>query len=913
MMIDQYIFSGSLPENASTYVTREADAQLYEGLKAGKFCYVLNCRQSGKSSLRVRTMQRFREDGVRCAAVDLSAGGIQNVPPEQWYADLIDTLIDSFELDVDFGDWWEANQLNTLVTRFRKFLEEVLLVEVQENIVIFIDEIDSVLSLNFPTDDFFALIRACYNKRVDNPDYNRLTFCLLGVASPSNLIKDKQRTPFNIGQAISLKGFQLHDVKQLEKGLHGSFSNPKAVMQEILQWTGGQPFLTQKLCQLMVEESEQENPLSVEQVVKSRIIENWESQDEPEHLRTIRDRILKDKQGVNKLLELYQQVLVLGEVVANEAYEQIELGLCGLVIREKGKLKLYNKIYKFVFNQNWIDRALADLRPYGELLSAWLASNCKEECWLLRGEILQDALLWASDKYLSIVDYQFLAASQKLERKELQFTLEAERRTRKIQEQTNLILAEIKHKAQKKLLPKKIWHSSNIIISSSVAVCVLFLRSIGLLQSLELAALDQFFRLRPNESPEERITIVVIDDSYLDQVGSWPIPDRNIAELLEKLNVHKPRAIGLDIYRNLPVEPGNEELRNVYKSMPNLIGIELLANEKNKNLTVLPPLGLNKNQVGFNNVLYDPDGKVRRSLLYWHVEDKVHESFALKLALLYLKSEGITPTQAKSNPEYLQLGKAVFTRFEVNDGAYVGADARGYQILSNFSKPKSQNLSGEFSPFRQVSMSDVLADKVQENLIKDRVILIGSTAPSLQDFVFIPYSSGLMGTAKPVAGIQLQAYFISEFISAALQERPLLKTWSELLEYLWIFAFSLMGFIGSWLLHYRLNLINIVFFTFSLIGVCYLSFLGGWWLPFFPPLLSFILSVFFNIIEHIYQLDKVEKLELNETLKLILEAYQDDPTAYNIAIEYLKTSLKSGASQFGKNKRVKIIRQGKRI
>ncbi|QLE52603.1 hypothetical protein FD724_31895 (plasmid) [Nostoc sp. C057] len=183
-MVDQYIFSGSLPENASTYVIREADAQLYEGLKARKFCYVLNSRQSGKSSLRVRTMQRLRDDGVQCAAVDLSAGGIQNVPPEQWYADLIDTLIDSFGLDLDFGDWWEANQLNSLVTRFRKFLEEVLLVEVQESIVIFIDEIDSVLSLKFPTDDFFALIRACYNKRVDNPELLRLTFCLLGVASP---------------------------------------------------------------------------------------------------------------------------------------------------------------------------------------------------------------------------------------------------------------------------------------------------------------------------------------------------------------------------------------------------------------------------------------------------------------------------------------------------------------------------------------------------------------------------------------------------------------------------------------------------------------------------------------------------------------------------------------------------------
>jgi hypothetical protein len=369
-VVDQYIFSGSLPENASTYVIRQADAQLYEGLKAGKFCYVLNSRQSGKSSLRVRTMQKLREDGVQCAAVDLSAGGIQNVPPEQWYADLIDTLIDSFGLNVDFGDWWQSNQLNSLVTRFRKFLEEVLLVEVQENIVIFIDEIDSVLSLNFPTDDFFALIRACYNKRVDNPEYNRLTFCLLGVASPSNLIEDKQRTPFNIGQAISLKGFQLQEVEPLEKGLFGKFNNPQEIMQEILQWTGGQPFLTQKLCQFMVEESENYNPRSVREVIKLRIIENWESQDNPEHLRTIRDRILSNEQRASYLLKLYQQIQKLGEIDSNNSIEVSELQLSGLIVKEQEKLKVYNPIYREVFNENWVER---------QLDTVWNAENLRRE------------------------------------------------------------------------------------------------------------------------------------------------------------------------------------------------------------------------------------------------------------------------------------------------------------------------------------------------------------------------------------------------------------------------------------------------------------------------------------------------------------------------------------------------------
>ncbi|MEH2406721.1 CHASE2 domain-containing protein [Nostoc sp.] len=376
-----------------------------------------------------------------------------------------------------------------------------------------------------------------------------------------------------------------------------------------------------------------------------------------------------------------------------------------------------------------------------------------------------------------------------------------------------------------------------LITAATVAVCVLLLHSIGLLQSLELATLDQFFCLRPYESPEERITIVVIDEAYLNEVG-WPIPDTNIAQLLQKLNVHKPRAIGLDIYRNLPVKPVNQELPNVYKSMPNLVGIEQLANDKN--VSVLPPLGLNQNQVGFNNVLFDSDVKIRRSLLYWHVDNQVHESFALKLALLYLKSENITPSKAKSNPEYLQLGKAVFTRFQTNDGAYVGSDDKGYQILTNFPKPKCQSSCGEFDSFRQVSMKDVLADKVEENLIKNRIILIGSIAPSLQDFVFIPYSSSLRGTAKPVPGIQLQAYFISELISAALQGRPLFKVWPDLVENLWIFIWSYLGAVTTWRIrHATISLISILVSCFVLTLSAYVAFLYGWWIPIIPSLFSF--------------------------------------------------------------------------
>jgi hypothetical protein len=382
---------------------------------------------------------------------------VQNVTPEQWYVDLIDHLIESFVLDVDLAEWWSENKLYSEVTRFRKFIEEVLLVEVQEKIVIFIDEIDSVLSLKFPTDDFFALIRACHNQRVDNLDYNRLTFCLLGVASPGNLIQDKQRTPFNIGKAINLKGFQLHEVEPLRRGLDGKFSDSLAVMQSILNWTGGQPFLTQKLCYFMVEESQKDNPRSVEQVVRARIIENWELQDEPEHLRTICSRILRDEERAGYLLELYQQVRASGEITNNDSIEQSELMLSGLVTKQENKLRVLNPIYYQVFNQNWIDTELKKLRPYSEAFRAWVASGCSDESRLLRGNALFDAEEWAKDKNLTHQDKEFLAASRKKEiqeeiaaqKKEAQ--LERERKDREAAEERNLLLTKANIKAKRQI------------------------------------------------------------------------------------------------------------------------------------------------------------------------------------------------------------------------------------------------------------------------------------------------------------------------------------------------------------------------------------------------------------------------------------------------------------------------------
>ncbi|MGK7874760.1 MAG: AAA-like domain-containing protein [Xenococcaceae cyanobacterium] len=451
----QYDIGGSLPVNSPTYVTRQADEDLYLGLKTGQFCYVLNSRQMGKSSLRVRTMQRLQAEGFGCAAIDITAIGTSDIPPEEWYASLIDSIVSSLDLydTFDLDSWWSNNSRLTNIKRLSKFIEEVLLSQTSQNLVIFVDEIDSTLSLNFKVDDFFALLRACYNQRVDKPSYNRLTFCLLGVASPSNLIEDKKRTPFNIGQAIALYGFGVHEIEPLRKGLLGKVSDPQAVMREILSWTGGQPFLTQKLCKLMELESAEDNSPSVEQVVRARVIENWQSQDEPEHLKTIRDRLLMNEKKASRLLGLYQQVLQAEEqgteasLASDDSPEQMELRLTGLVVKREGTLRVTNPIYQQVFNKSWVEKELNNLRPYSENFNAWITSECQDESRLLRGQALKEALTWVAGKSLSNSDYQFLSASQsvekqaiELERMEAEINLEAERKQREAAEKAKQIL-----------------------------------------------------------------------------------------------------------------------------------------------------------------------------------------------------------------------------------------------------------------------------------------------------------------------------------------------------------------------------------------------------------------------------------------------------------------------------------------
>lgn len=377
-----YVTGGTLRHDAPSYVERQADRDVFEGLLAGEFCYVLTPRQMGKSSLMVRTASKLREQSVNVIALDLTAIG-QNLTAEQWYDGLVVRIGRQLKLDEEMERFWRVHERLGPCQRLFAAIRDVVLRQRPGPLAIFVDEIDSVRSLPFSIDEFFAAMRECYNRRAEDSELNRLTFCLLGVATPSDLIRDTRTTPFNIGRRIELHDFTRVEAAPLAQGLRDAItpdsghssapakSNAAAIilrsgrlLTRILHWTGGHPYLTQRFCRAVAEDESVVDATGVDRICEDLFLSS-RARERDDNLLFVRDRLLRSEVDITSLLELYLKVRGGNSVVDDETSRLVSvLRLSGIVTAENGYLRERNRIYSRVFDGNWVRSHLpgADLR-----------------------------------------------------------------------------------------------------------------------------------------------------------------------------------------------------------------------------------------------------------------------------------------------------------------------------------------------------------------------------------------------------------------------------------------------------------------------------------------------------------------------------------------------------------------------
>lgn len=1006
---------GSLPSEAPTYVVRQADRELHSALLARQYCYILNARQMGKSSLRIRTMSILEQEGIACADVELSGIGSQQITAAQWYGGIIQELSSGFGLSFKRRAWLQEREDLSPVQRLSQFIETVLLVQIQQPIVIFIDEIDSVLGLSFPTDEFFALIRNCYDKRAKKANYQRLTFAILGVATPSDLIRDKQySTPFNIGKSIALEGFKFQDCGPLIQGFTNLVSYPAVVMQEILRWTGGQPFLTQKLCWLVIEHltkehssgiqfskadldaeadrdidqldeeitviqerfnpdapwatpsfmralvnakilkptdlmntagpSKRDLPLEqgllspddpgsakrtralVKMLVKTKVLKDWEAQDEPEHLRTIRDRLIRTGSAPGKVLQLYRQVLQQGGIASKSGGEYLQLRLSGAVDVIKGDLKVKNPIYAKIFNLSWVDqeltrilsRSMAEpvtaaivyteiesltarmaederhvlrlmqrdfalmnrycqqyegtlLRTLGDgLLMSFESVDKAVQCAIKVQKMLGNAAvnrstrdhLWhrigihVGDLYFDGQDVMgtgvniaailqekavgggICLSQEAYDAVSRHLVIEAtdigEHAIKGLSTPMQLYQLPPHRPGQKK--QRRWWQTwpSAVVAGAIASGVIIGVRATGFLQPWEFRAYDQFMRARPEESPDDRLFLVSITDQdvqaqpFEERVG-LSLSDQALSDLIAKLDQGLPRAIGVDIYRERATQSNYPELAQALANNDRIFGVCFLGEPG-----ISAPPEISPARQGFNNVQIDADGVLRRQMLAVDTPIPCQTRFSLawSLASRYLAEEGI---KAITSQEHLNLGETKFPPLQRNAGGYYGLSDPGQQILLNFRATPHIAESA--------TLSEVLSTSFDPSVLQDRIVIIGTVASGFNDTEWItPYSGGWK-YQKRLTGVEVQAHMTSQILSAVLDDRPLIWSWTEPIEWLWIMGWTLSASVVAMQLRSRRWITIYLGGMMVLVAVsCWGFMMIGGWIPFIPTVLGIFLA-----------------------------------------------------------------------
>lgn len=376
------------------------------------------------------------------------------------------------------------------------------------------------------------------------------------------------------------------------------------------------------------------------------------------------------------------------------------------------------------------------------------------------------------------------------------------------------------------------------------------LRQVGTFEPLEVRAYDFMVRQRPIPPPDDRLLIIGITELDIRRLERWPLPDAIFADVFRRLQVHGPRAIGLDIYRDFPQPPGYDELYEQFQQ-PNIIGIEKKPNLIDPVGVAPPPI--DPQQIGFNDVILDPDTALRRSLLLMFEGEETYYSFAYRLASLYLAAEGIEAEYIEDSYFGVALGQATFEPLRPHSGGYQTIQAAGYQLLLNYRAAFAEQVA------TTVSLGDVLEGKLQPEQVKDKIVLIGSTAPSSKDYFFTPFTKSREG-GLDMAGVVGHAQMVSQLVSAALGDRPLIEFWPEWLELLWLTGCIGLGAVLTlWLRHPLKLLLALAATATLLVAVTWLLFLQFIWVPVMVPLVGLVSSAIATIAYNNYRIQKEQQ------------------------------------------------------
>ncbi|MGL5080248.1 MAG: EAL domain-containing protein [Microcoleaceae cyanobacterium] len=389
--------------------------------------------------------------------------------------------------------------------------------------------------------------------------------------------------------------------------------------------------------------------------------------------------------------------------------------------------------------------------------------------------------------------------------------------------------------------------SAGAIAGVASTLLVLMVRQLGGLQTWELKAFDQGVRLRPHREPDPRVLVVEITEADIQALGRWPLSDQTLAEVFKVLQQHQPAAIGLDLYRDIPQNPGIDELTTQLQQ-DNVVVITNIGEPG-----VPPPPDIPPERVGFNDVVLDPDSVIRRQLLFASVETQNGPetlfAFSMQLATAYLKTQGIEAENLPENPDAIKLGQAVFLPLNPNDGGYRNIDNRGYQILLNYRG---------LQPAPTLTVSQVLQEKFNPKLVQGKVVLIGPSADSVKDTFLTPYSPNTPEALMP--GVVIHAQMVSHLLSVATQDMAISKVgslshpsffpkprpfwyWSEGGEWLWIGGWAIGG--GSLIWRSRQLIRQSLVLgggVLILLGISYTGVLLSGWIPVIAPLLAFLLA-----------------------------------------------------------------------